>query len=131
MSSVSILRLVALVGAALFVFCGSTYPILQQTESKAEQLRKYCVERNLTNQTILAADSLAEAADSSARNGNEQESYWSNYRAVVLYRTALIKADLEKSRSIIAQLEEELAQTNEQLKTYEEVLNELDQTRAP
>jgi hypothetical protein len=116
----------------LFVFCGSNYPLLRNAESsKAEQLRKYCAERNLTSRSVQDANSLVEKADSLAEAGSEEESYWAHYQAVVLYRTALAEADLEENRTLIAQLEEELAQTRQQLKTYEEVLNELDQTRAP
>ncbi len=132
MKKVSLCRSAILAGASLFVFCGSNYPLLGPAESsKTAQLREYCSERNLTNETVQTADALVDRADSLEKAGMNEESYWSDYRAVILYRTALAGADLEQTRATIATLEKELLQTRQQLKTYQEVLNELEKTRAP
>lgn len=126
------LKSLAVVGALLLVFCGSNYTLLNRAESsKVAELKAYSEQRGAESAAVQKADSLSRFAVSLKEKGAEEDAWWANRQAFIYYRLALTEYDLAQSEKVITALKKDLLDTQQQLKTYQEVLSELEHTRAP
>jgi phage terminase Nu1 subunit (DNA packaging protein) len=80
---------------------------------------------------IGTADSLVAIAQAKKQEGKGREGYWVSACAAAYYRLAIQKHELELSRKEVAELKKDLAAAQREVRTYGEVVRELENMRKP
>jgi hypothetical protein len=107
--------------------CSSQYPILsQKVATEASQLKEFCKQEELKSETVTKADSLYFISDDLIKKGNHEKSYYLMELAVIYYRLSLCAHDFIVSENTIDTLKNTLSDTQEELKTYQRILTELE-----
>ncbi len=111
--------------AALLAACSSNPPVMEERAiQEARSLKAYCANQQIQGEHVKAADALLSSAES-RRQAKEKQVLEPAEEAVVRYRLAISVRDLQRSEAEIRQLNEALAQDQQLLDTYKEVLNDV------
>ncbi len=120
---------ISLVGM-LAVGCGSSYPLLNETAiSETAELKSYCAAQGISSDYTKTADSLYTLSGEFHDSGKKEEAYRSAQQAQTLYHLAITSNQLSDSQMEVKQMEKALWNAKEQLRTYKEVLRELEGMR--
>lgn len=107
--------------------CSSQFPMLsKKVATEASQLKEFCKQKELKSETISNADSLYFISDELIKKGNYKEGYYLMELAVIYYRLSLCANDFIVTEKEIASLKSILSDTKEELKTYQQILAELE-----
>lgn len=116
----------------LSIGCSSNYPLLNSTKmSEAAELKNYCEKQKISSAYTEKADSLFAVSEAFSSDGKQENAYWSAQLAETHYRLAIADTQLQSSRKQVKKMEKSLWAAKEQLRTYKEVLNEIQDMRLP
>lgn len=106
---------------------GVTVPQLSNMSAlQVTTLRKQCKERGLTGPEVQKADSLTAVSRTYKQEGNRGKAELATELAAAYYRLALSNAALTQSQKRISELKKSLSTAKGQLRTYKEVLYEIE-----
>ncbi|MBD3320600.1 MAG: hypothetical protein GF350_05835 [Chitinivibrionales bacterium] len=127
-------QIISTFGAIVFFLCScsSQYPSLSQGLSiKCEELRAACSQKKINSPESTVADSLYMAGETFFQKGKHKDAYLVLESAATYYRLALSKDDLKNVDNELARLKKSLADAEEKLGMYQEVLKELETMEQP
>ena len=126
MKKYSSMKMALLASLPLALFCASGYRTLSQTSvNEAGTLKNYCEQNNLQSPEITRADSLYAYANIQLQKGWEDEGFRKIDLAVLYYRTALSKRELNQVQKRYEETEKQLNDDENQLAIYQDVLKEM------
>lgn len=108
----------------LFVSCGMVrqLPSLSMA-SEAKTLKTYCEQINLQSPDVKQADQFYADANVQLRQNRHEEAYSKMDLAVIYYRLALSKMELEESKAKLQEASRKLNEDENQLNEYLEILD--------
>jgi hypothetical protein len=98
----------------------------KKAATEASQLKEFCKQEELKSETVANADSLYFISDELIKNGNHKQGYYLMELAVIYYRLSLCANDFIVTEKEIASLKNTLSDVEEELKTYKQILTELE-----
>lgn len=123
-------RCACLAVSLVFFMCGYQYPLIKgNEENRAELYKGYCQEKKTASPESKAADRLFDQAMVARQNGQKQEAAYLMDQALVTYRMALLKQELEEWKKTRKELELSLNRDTEQLEYYQRLLDDLKEMR--
>jgi hypothetical protein len=119
----------ALTGMLAFS-CGAQFPLLAESaHNRMSDLQELVQYRTISSPAQMKGDSLAGLASDLLQKGKREAAWETSDRATIYYRLALARQDLKNSREEVARLEQALTETEEQLRMYGQVLDEIKQMK--
>lgn len=117
---------------ALLSACGSNQALLTaRVRTEAEQLQEACRRTSLATEETQKADSYVSAAAKHEKDGEAEAAQREAELATVLYRLALARRELAETQAAVDALKTALAKDQDQLQTYQQVLEEVKTKRTP
>jgi len=111
---------------AMLVSCAAGGKLLSATTANmAGALKDFCVSHGISTVETKRADSLYSLADQRIKRGQKGEAYDMLDRAVIYYRLALSKQELDLAERRLEDTREQARIQEEQLSEYREVVREL------
>lgn len=118
--------------ALAFAACGSNRALLaERSRGEAEHLQEYCKRAGVNTAESQRADAALASAVKHLKDGDEETAGTESGLAITLYRLALAKRDSAEVGAQVDGLKRELANDNDQLQTYQEILQEMKTVRKP
>jgi chromosome segregation ATPase len=135
MSKVKSCAWVAGIGLAMILAlsgCGSNAALLaERSRTEAEQLQDACRRTALANEETKQADGYLTASAAHLKDGQEEVAQRESDLASILYRLALARRELAETQAAVDALKTSLAKDQDQLQTYQQVLEEVKAKRKP
>jgi hypothetical protein len=113
--------------------CGSNAVkvMAERQSAEAVHMQEHCRRTGLANDETQRADKLLAAAQKHLKDGDEEPARAEADLAGTLYRLALARKELADTQSQVDALRTALAKDQDQLTTYQEVLEEIKTRRKP
>ncbi|MBN1308095.1 MAG: hypothetical protein JXA18_09275 [Chitinispirillaceae bacterium] len=110
----------------VMISCAASFPFIAPAAlSEATELKELCAQQKLTATELKTADSLYSLGSALAQKKKHEAAYLLLDRAIIHYRIALTKAAILRKEKAIAQQEQALSKTREDVSAYNQVLKEL------
>lgn len=111
---------------AFLAACGSNAALLaDRSRSEAQQLQDVCRLSTLSNEETKKADALMATAGKHQKDGDEETALREADLASIYYRLALARRELAETQAAVDALKASLSKDNDQLQTYQQVLQEV------
>ena len=117
---------------ALLAGCGSNAGMLaERSRTEAAELQEACRRTRLQSDETRKADALVASAARNQKEGDEDAALKEADLAVSDYRLALARRELGQTLTAVESLKASLAKDQDQLHTYQQVLEEVKAKRKP
>ena len=112
--------------------CGSNQAMLaKRGQDEAEHLQGYCKRAGLSGADLGEGDALLAACKRLLKDGDEASSWEASEQAQIHYRLALALREQSQGQARVDALKQHLAKDQDQLRTYQEVLQEMKSRSKP
>jgi predicted O-linked N-acetylglucosamine transferase (SPINDLY family) len=112
--------------------CGSNAALLaERKRGEAEHLQEYCRQAGLATEETKRADGYLTQAQKSLKDGDEEPAREKADLSVTLFRLALARKELADTQAQVLALKQSLSKDQDQLATYQEILEEIKTRRKP
>lgn len=112
--------------------CGSSYKLIaERTGIEAAQLQDHCKRTGLATEETKRADDLLAKSRAELKDGDEESANQMADLSSTLYRLALARKELAETQAQVDALRASLTKDQDQLATYQEVLEEIKTRRKP